>query len=189
LESLHKSQMAAYRDAAIKGLREWVQSSAPLAPMEENDTESAFVDRCAASIQPGASNVPNWKIDAASKIISMEMRKRARATFLKYHPPAEKGAQTGTEDEDEEGEVDEHESAEDGEMEEAGEEAEDSGPTNQSKTTEPKKKKANTNTTKRKGKAVVAKKKGTTAKANANRKGGPSNRGRRGGRGGGTKSN
>lgn len=84
VEDLHQSQIQAYREAAVKALRDWAQSSegAPLAPMEDNDTEDSFVDRCISR----TTSWPNWRLDSAKMVVVMELRKRARATFAKYHP-------------------------------------------------------------------------------------------------------
>lgn len=75
--------MQAYREAAVKGLREWAQSEAPLEPMEDNDTEDAFVERC---VTAALVSWPNWRLDSAKMVIVIEIRKRARAVFAKYHP-------------------------------------------------------------------------------------------------------
>lgn len=111
IDDLHQSQVHAYREAAVKALREWVQVEAPLEPMEENDTQDTFVERCVAALVTGKQSkgngtggthhpnpiVPNWRLDSAKMVLSMEVRKRARAVFAKYHPPAEEEpAETAT---------------------------------------------------------------------------------------------
>lgn len=86
IEDLHQTQVQAYREAAVKGLREWAQSEASLEPMEDNDTDTAFVERCVTAILSNSS-WPNWRLDSAKMVVVIEIRKRARAVFAKYHPP------------------------------------------------------------------------------------------------------
>ena len=82
---MHQTQVQAYREAAVKGLREWAQSEASLEPMEDNDTEDTFVERCVTAVVSNSS-WPNWRLDSAKMVAIIEIRKRARATFAKYHP-------------------------------------------------------------------------------------------------------
>lgn len=83
LDDLHQSQLVAYREAATEGLREWARTMAPLQPMEDNDNQNSFVERCVSAVV--ASSWPNWRVPSANLIISLEIRKRARATFAKYN--------------------------------------------------------------------------------------------------------
>lgn len=85
VNDLHQTQVQAYREAAVKGLREWAQSEASLEPMEDHDTEDAFVERCVTAVVTSAS-WPNWRLDSAKMVVVIEIRKRARAVFAKYHP-------------------------------------------------------------------------------------------------------
>jgi hypothetical protein len=80
---LHQSQLLAYREAATEALRKWATVEAPLQPMEDHDTESSFVERCVSNAITG-SLWPNWRIPTAKVVVSMEIRKRARATYAKY---------------------------------------------------------------------------------------------------------
>ena len=95
INDLHQTQVQAYREAAVKGLREWAQSEASLEPMEDNDTEGAFVERCVTAIQSSCS-WPNWRLDSAMMVVVIEIRKRARAVFAKYHPIATAVEDTST---------------------------------------------------------------------------------------------
>ena len=167
--------MQAYREAAVKALRQWCQTEAPLEPMEEADTESTFVERCVASCTSGNASLPRWHLDAKTRmVVSIEMRKRARATFAKYQPK-----DAASSDENLEGDTqDEGEVEEDGEVETEETPSQSTGAT---------KKKPSGLAKKTGKKKVIVRKKGTTAKqatGNVQRKSGPSNRGRRGGRGG-----
>jgi len=185
MDKLHQSQVKAYYEAATKSVKEWA-SSLPLQPMEEEDTKSAFVNRCIASINTAASTMPNWKVGNAKVTAVNEIRKRAITTFEKYHPveedvgdeknpgiaasaSGEAGKADEAEEESESGAI-----TEDGELtgeEDDGENASDQEQTTSNKINQPNRKK---------GRRVL--KKGTKAKAGfRNNKGG---RGaRRGGRG------
>jgi len=90
MDKLHQSQVKAYREAGVQSIKEWTQSY-PLQPMEEGDSKITFVNRCIASITTatGANGLPNWKVDNAKLTAMNEIRKRACATFEKYHPAEE----------------------------------------------------------------------------------------------------
>jgi len=90
MDKLHQSQVQAYRETAGKSVKEWTQSVI-LEPMEEGDSKSTFVNRCIASITSasGTNGLPNWKLNNAKLIAVNEIRKRANATFEKYHPVEE----------------------------------------------------------------------------------------------------
>jgi len=90
MDKLHQSQVQAYRDAATTSVKEWAQSF-PLQPMQEGDSKIAFVNRCIASITTasGEDGLPNWKLNTAKLTAVNEIRKRANATFEKYHPTEE----------------------------------------------------------------------------------------------------
>ena len=154
MDDLHQSQLLAYREAATEALREWARTMAPLPPMEDHDTQHTFVERCVSTLLTSTTSPwPQWRIPTAKMIVSLEMRKRARATFTKYHqddPPAEPdkevavaapeqepakddaaqvsndedNAEENVDENDEEGEVDEEE----GEMEDEDDNDEDDGP-------------------------------------------------------------
>ena len=86
MEKLHQSQVKAYREAAVQSVKEWALSF-PLQPMDEGDSKITFVNRCIASIVASAAKeMPNWKLDNAKVTAMNEIRKRAIATFEKYHP-------------------------------------------------------------------------------------------------------
>ena len=174
--------MQAYREAARIGLRDWAQSTA-LSPMEENDTEETFVSRCVSAMNK-ASDRPNWKVDNARLIISMEIRKRAKAIYAKYHPEEETAEAAAAMDEGEE-----QESGEEGEEDEDGEVGEEGETSDSPKTTDAPagNNKGKQQKGKKRGKQQV-RKKGTAAKQGL-RKGPQGNRAKRGGRGGATKSN
>eukprot|EP00429_Kryptoperidinium_foliaceum_P035255 CAMPEP_0176181314 /NCGR_PEP_ID=MMETSP0120_2-20121206/92903_1 /TAXON_ID=160619 /ORGANISM="Kryptoperidinium foliaceum, Strain CCMP 1326" /LENGTH=288 /DNA_ID=CAMNT_0017519539 /DNA_START=218 /DNA_END=1084 /DNA_ORIENTATION=- len=88
VDDLHQTQIQAYREAAVKSLREWAQTEAPLQPMEDHDTQDSFVERCVNAVL-NAKAWPRWRLDNANMVLSIELRKRARATYAKYaHPPA-----------------------------------------------------------------------------------------------------
>lgn len=121
IDALHQSQAKAYREAAIKAIKEWA-AAFPLQPMEDGDSEQAFVDRCVSALvfdpSPkggGQHTWPNWKLENAKAIANLEVRKRARAIFEKYHP---------SKDQDEENkENDDKDATEEGEdTEESGDE-------------------------------------------------------------------
>lgn len=176
MDELHHSQIQAYREAAVKALREWCQTEVLLEPMEEADTENAFVERCVAAYTNGKILLPRWHLDVQTKnVVVIEIRKRARATFAKYHPQDAGSDEVNAGDGEDEGEVDEDGEVEDEDM--------------QSPVGAAAKRKPQNNSAKRinKKKAIV-RKKATVAKqavGNPQRRSGPSNRGRRGGRGGG----
>jgi len=90
MDKLHQLQVKAYRDAAVQSVKEWANKF-PLQPMEEGDSKIAFVNRCIASIikASGANSFPNWKIENSKLIVMNEIRKRASATYEKYHPAEE----------------------------------------------------------------------------------------------------
>ena len=181
----------------MKSVKEWA-SSFPLQPMEEGDTKISFVNRCIASTVMTANTMPNWKLENAKVTAVNEVRKRAIATFEKYHP----AELDGNDKEDEKGNAisasasgdaemtdDADEESDDGAITEDGEftadddDDDDNSPNQEQKTTK------TTQPNRKKGKAVglkksMAQKKGTRAKNGfRNNKGG---RGaRRGGRGGG----
>ena len=185
---LHLSQVKAYHEAAVKSVKEWA-SSFPLQPMEEADTKISFVNRCIASIVAAANTMPKWKLDNSKLTAMNEIRKRAMATFEKYHPVEEEEAKSpalatsasgeaGTAEEAEE-ESEGGADTEDGELTGDDDNASDQEQTT-TKHTHPNRKKARSAALKK----TMALKKGTKAKAGfRNNKGG---RGaRRGGRGGG----
>jgi len=192
LQKLHQSQVKAYQEAAIQSVKEW-GLALPLQPMEEDDTKISFVNRCIKSVNnvSGANAIPNWKFGGAKITAMQEIRKRAAATFDKYHPPEEEkeiaiaasaSCETGTADEAE-GESVGGSEAEDGELT-----ADDSdgAASDQEKTTGkkvPQNRKKNRLTGVKKN---VAQKKGTKAKAGtrSTRGGRGARRGGRGGRGG-----
>ena len=184
---MHKSQVKAYEEAAGKALKEWAQS-ASLEPMEENDTEDIFVNRCVSAVTASA---PVWRVDV-SRIIGSEISKLAKTTFAKYNPSAAVNDDTEEGEEEEEGEEGE-ELEEDGEVADddmLDASANDNAPASKATSnTGPKKALANKNKKVNKsGKAVVRKKatnaKSGNAKSQATRGRGGA-RGRRvGGRGG-----
>ncbi len=192
MDKLHQSQVKAYREAAVQSVKEWA-SSVPLQPMEEGDTKIAFVNRCITSINAVAKEMPNWKLDNAKVTAMNEIRKRAVATFEKYHPAEEDAVEMEEEKKpaitasvsEEAGTADEaDEDSEGGEESEDGElPADDDIMSDQEQTTT-----KISHPNRKKGRAAVKKntatKKGTRTKTgHRNTKGG---RGaRRGGRGGG----
>jgi hypothetical protein len=200
LDNLHQSQVKAYREAAINAIKEWALAF-PLEPMEEGDSEQTFVDRCASALvfvpspkgTGGHNTWPNWKLENAKALASLEVRKRAKAMYEKYHPAHDE------EEEEHSGEADEDDTAMGGsdngetgdEVEGSDEEGEeedgevDAVANNNGASSNPKQPKGNANRNKRSGgksKASLARKKGTTAKGNRNK--GSTRGGRRGGRGG-----
>jgi len=90
MDKLHQSQVQAYREVATASVKEWTQSY-PLQPMQEGDSKIAFVNRCIASITSasGEDGLPNWKLNTTKLMAVNEIRKRANATFEKYHPTEE----------------------------------------------------------------------------------------------------
>lgn len=57
--------------------------------MEEGDTETDFVQRCCAAVASGTLLIPKWSgLNSRKTIVNMEIRKRARAMYAKYHPPS-----------------------------------------------------------------------------------------------------
>ncbi|KAG7362305.1 hypothetical protein IV203_025971 [Nitzschia inconspicua] len=207
VDSLHQSQVAAYREAATKAIKEWAMAF-PLEPMEDGDSEQAFVDRCTSALtfvpsREGAAQHtwPNWKLENSKALASLEVRKRARAIYEKYHPARDEGKAEGQDKEnDEDGSTDDgegteetgDENEEDDEMdgEEGGEEDGAVHETNnKSPDINPKprqsKNSSNNNKAKRKtgnNKNNIARKKGSSTKGF--RKGQSARGGRRGGRGG-----
>lgn len=107
---MHKSQVQAYEQSAKKALIELV-NSVPLEPMEENDSEDSFVERCVTV----TVKIPNWKLDDLQALVSTEVGRRAKATYAKYHPDedAEDGDEGEEEDESEDGEEGEEEDGDD----------------------------------------------------------------------------
>lgn len=93
MDRLHQSQIKAYREAAIHSIKEW-SASLPLQPMEEGDSKTAFVGRCIAAAGTSAAGMnghalPNWELATAKATAINEIRKRANATYEKYHPVEE----------------------------------------------------------------------------------------------------
>lgn len=193
MDKLHQSQVQAYREAATGSVKEWAQSF-PLQPMQEGDSKITFVNRCIASITSpsGENGLPNWKLSTAKLTAVNEIRKRACATFEKYHPaeedipdaedekittitaPASGEARTADEAEDDsEG----GEETEDGELTGDDADVSDQEPTN-GKSAPPRRKKNRVAGVKK----PVPQKKGTKPKG-----GYRNNRARRGGRGGGNR--
>ena len=202
MDKLHQSQVKAYREAAIQSNKEWFLSL-PLQPMEEGDTKDTFVDRCILAIEQ--ITVPNWKLPNTKATAINEIRKRANATYEKYHPIEADGEEEIVEDEaneaDGSGETGDEISEDDGDEEngEVGPGATDTDATTKTKQ-QTRNANPNPNRNKRKGgnnnnnnisnKNTTVRKKPTTAKGSYRNKGGPANRGgRRGGRGGNTRNN
>lgn len=198
MDKLHQSQVKAYREAAIQSNKEWFLSL-PLQPMEEGDTKDTFVDRCILAIEQ--ITVPNWKLPNTKATAINEIRKRANATYEKYHPIEADGEEEIVEDEaneaDGSGETGDEISEDDGD-EENGEVGPGATDTDATTKTKQQTRNANPNPSrnKRKGgnnnnnKNTTVRKKPTTAKGSYRNKGGPANRGgRRGGRGGNTRNN
>ena len=198
MDKLHQSQVKAYREAAIQSNKEWFLSL-PLQPMEEGDTKDTFVDRCILAIEQ--ITVPNWKLPNTKATAINEIRKRANATYEKYHPIEADGEEEIIEDEADEadgsGEIGDEISEDDGD-EENGEVGPGATDTDATTKTKQQTRNANPNPSrnKRKGgnnnnnKNTTVRKKPTTAKGSYRNKGGPANRGgRRGGRGGNTRNN
>ena len=90
MNKLHESQIKAYREAAVQSIKEWALAF-PLQPMEEGDSKLTFVNRCTASLAKatGAQALPNWKLGSAKATALIEIRKRANATYDRYHPAGE----------------------------------------------------------------------------------------------------
>jgi hypothetical protein len=198
MDKLHQSQVKAYREAAIQSNKEWFLSL-PLQPMEEGDTKDTFVDRCILAAEQIA--VPNWKLPNTKATAIDEIRKRANATYEKYHPIEEDGEEEIVEDEADEAEGSGEtgdEIAEDDGVEENNEVGPGATETDATTKTKQQTRNANPNPNrnKRKGgnnnnnKNTTVRKKATTVKGGYRNKGGPANRGgRRGGRGGNTRNN
>jgi hypothetical protein len=109
---LHKSQVQAYQQSAQKALIEWV-NSVPLEPIEENDSEDSFVERCVTVI--GHVKIPDWKLDDLQPLVSAEVHRRAKATYAKYHPDEDpEDGDEGEEEEDDDGEEGDEGEEEDG---------------------------------------------------------------------------
>jgi hypothetical protein len=109
---LHKSQVQAYQQSAQKALIEWV-NSVPLEPMEENDSEDSFVERCVTVI--GHVKIPDWKLDDLQPLVSAEVHRRAKATYAKYHPDEDPDdGEEGEEEEEDDGEEGDEGEEEDG---------------------------------------------------------------------------
>mmetsp|Transcript_499 Transcript_499/g.1275 ORF Transcript_499/g.1275 Transcript_499/m.1275 type:complete len:222 (+) Transcript_499:1193-1858(+) len=97
MDKLHQSQVKAYHDAATKAVKDWAVS-VPLQPMEDGDSKSKFVERCIASraiSTAGTGSMPNWHLSTAKSIVITEIRNRAIATYDKYHPVDQDGAEEG----------------------------------------------------------------------------------------------
>ena len=119
-DTLHESQVKAYREAGVKALEEWA-GALSLEPMEDGDSKETFVRRCVLAIRK--AKAPLWPgVENSKQLIREQVQKRALETFEKYHP---EGSEEG-EAEPSEGEGDtEPEQSEDGEAmteEEEGEE-------------------------------------------------------------------
>lgn len=194
---MHKSQVHAYQQSAQNALVEWI-NSVPLEPMEENDSEESFVERCVTAM--GLVKIPDWKHDDLQSLVSAEVRKRAKATYAKYHPDedAEDGEEGDEEEDVDEGEGGEEEDGDDAMGEDGAASGEEAKTAEEAKTTEapaPKKTAAATTTKKAaagnrklriaKGKntvqkkGVAAAKKGTNVRGQGLRKGAAAIRGRR----------
>ncbi|MGK3733592.1 MAG: hypothetical protein ACI8RD_009361, partial [Bacillariaceae sp.] len=192
----------AYREAAIQSNNEWFLSL-PLQPMEEGDTKDTFVDRCILAVEQ--ITVPNWKLPNTKATAINEIRKRANATYEKYHPIEEDGEEEVAEEEEADeaegsGETGDEISEDDGDEDNG--EVGPAGAMDIDVTTKTKQPAQNAhpnpNRNKRKGgnnnnnnnKNTTVRKK-PTAKGGYRNKGGPANRGGRGrgGRGGNTRNN
>ena len=193
MDKLHQSQVKAYREAATKSIKEWAQSF-PLQPMQEGDSKIVFANRCITPVTSasGENGLPNWKLNTAKLTAVNEIRKRAHATFEKYHPAEEDmpdaenektttvatstSVEVGTADEAED-DSEGGEETEDGEL--TGDDADVSDQERTSgKCAGPNRKKAKSSGVKK----TVVQKKGTRPKS-----GYRNNRARRGGRGGGNR--
>ncbi len=176
--------------------------------MDENDTEDLFVERC---VNAALLSRPNWRLDSAKMVVVMEIRKRARAAFAKYHPSVGDVVESGSkttfsgetkdpshandnnennhdeeedEGDDEDGEVNEDGEMDDDDQEDDGQADEEAGTKTNSaqKSVDMGPKKKGT---KNKKKKVIVRKKSTNPKPTIQpRKAVLSNRGRRVGRGG-----
>jgi hypothetical protein len=156
---LHQSQVKAYREAGLKALKDWAQSLS-LEPMEDSDTKESFSKRCVLASR--SHEVPNWSgILESSKIVSLEIQRRALETYEKYHPVGEqveedRGAEP-SEGEEGEAEPSEGEAETEEEIETTEQKAAETA-----SATKPKNK-AHAKTNKQKNK-VAARKKGNAAK-------------------------
>lgn len=78
--------MAAYREAGSLAIKKWANAF-PLEPMKENDTETAFVNRCVSALaKASTTSMPKWKLDDATTIACSSIRQVAKACFEKYNP-------------------------------------------------------------------------------------------------------
>lgn len=190
---MHKSQVQAYQQSAQKALIELV-NSVPLEPMEDNDPEESFVERCVSAM--GSVKIPNWKLDDLQALVLAEVGRRAKATYAKYHPDEDAEVGDGGEEEEdgEDGEEGEEEDGDDAMGEDgaaSGEEAKTAEATAPKKTavaataTAKKATPGNQKPRVAKGKITVQKKaaaaakKGTNARGQGVRKGAAATRGRR----------
>ncbi|KAL3906243.1 MAG: hypothetical protein SGILL_009348, partial [Bacillariaceae sp.] len=188
------SQVKAYCEAATNAIKEWALAF-PLEPMEEGDSEQTFVDRCASALVfvpspkgAGSHTWPNWHLDNAKALASLEVRERARAIYEKYRPAhdEEEAEHSGEADVDDPamGGSDGGETGDEIEEEGEGENGETNASINSIGTATPRARQQSKPNTKnkRKGgkqKGAIAKKKATPAKGFRNK------RSTRGGRGGG----
>jgi hypothetical protein len=86
LQSLHEQQVASYKQQATAAIKAWADSF-PLEPMEETDTQKAFVDRCVTAVAKAAqTSMPKWKLDGAASIATETVRELAMANYQKYNP-------------------------------------------------------------------------------------------------------
>jgi len=176
IKKLHESQVKAYRDSAIRSIKNWALSL-PFQPMNEGDTKNAFVERCCVSA--GRIAVPNWQLPNTTTITINEIRKRAMIAYEKYNPVENSNEKSvdEIEDDEESSEVDDND--EDGEIEVT------TAVTNTALSTETKQQpfKSNNYQNRKKGrggnnnkKNAPAKGKGTSAKGGYRNKGGPTNK-------------
>lgn len=216
LEELHQSQVKAYREAATRAIQSWA-TALPLEPMEENDTEETFVDRCVSALVSSGNSgdattssaaspmIPSWKLDSAKALASDEIRKRAKAVYVRYHPAddeangdilvagdaegeGEDGEDDKTGDEAEDGEEDENSNEEEGKVEQQKEPGTVSGSNAKQ---QPQARNTNRNNKSKGGsdsntKSTPVKKKATNAKSYRGSRSQANRGGRRGGRGGGS---
>lgn len=108
IDKLHQSQVKAYRDFAIRSIKDWA-SSLPLQPMVEGDTKESFVERCVSA----GTTIPNWQLPDTTVTAINEIRKRAISAYEKYNPVEKniieaeeaEGFEEISEDDKEDGEV------------------------------------------------------------------------------------
>jgi hypothetical protein len=201
LDALHQSQVNAYHEAATKAIKDWAMAF-PLEPMEDGDSEQAFVDRCVSALAfvpsstgAGSHTWPNWKLEIGKALAKSEIRKRAKAIFEKYRAVQDNDDEmeegddnVGTEDGVDTETGDEVEGEDNEEQEEGEEKDAEAEVTNSTQSTDAtsEQQQSRRNHGKRPGdigKPTVARKKGTPVKGYRN-KGQSTRGGRRGGRGG-----